>query len=360
MDRAFSPRLGRSLPSLGVPRVRGVAVLLWRRPRLRLALLCALGALALGAGGWLVLRNSSLAAVQRVRISGVHGADAAQIEAALEHAARGMSTLDVKRGALLVAVARFHVVRELTVTPSFPHGLRIRVSEQLPVAVLLAGGIRTAVAADGVVLGPGLLGGALPSVNASGAEPLPGQRVAATTTRAELSVLGAAPSALLGWVQRVFTGPEGLTVQMRGGLAIYFGNATRAHAKWLAAARVLADPGSAGATYVDVRLPERPAAGTAAAGGFATSASAALQVGASDPSAAALAATLDEAVAGGANTSAAAATPSEPAAAASAPSGSSAAPSESAAPSANSTAPIGESPAAAAPGAEEPSASTSG
>ena len=82
-------------------------------------------------------------------------------------------------------------------------------------------------------------------------------------------MLGAAPRVLLGWVSKVFMGPEGMTVAMRNGVALYFGDVTRPHAKWLAAARVLADPSSAGATYVDVRAPERPAAGTTAAGGLA-------------------------------------------------------------------------------------------
>jgi len=52
---------------------------------------------------------------------------------------------------------------------------------------------------------------------------------------------------------------------MRGGPQILFGDDQRPRAKWVAAARVLSDESSAGATYVDVRLPERPAAG-----GFAT------------------------------------------------------------------------------------------
>ncbi len=82
-------------------------------------------------------------------------------------------------------------------------------------------------------------------------------------------MLGAAPRVLLGWVSKVFMGPEGLTVAMRNGVSLYFGDATRPHAKWLSAARVLADPSSAGATYVDLRAPERPAAGTTAAGGLA-------------------------------------------------------------------------------------------
>jgi cell division protein FtsQ len=314
MDRALSARLGRRpFPSLGVaPRVRAAAAFVWQRRRLRIALLAALGALVVATGGFLFLRHSSLAAVERVRISGVHGADAAQIDAALTRAARGMSTLDVKRGTLLAAVAQFRVVRDLRLSPSFPHGLRIHVIEQPPVAVLLAAGSRTAVAADGVVLGPALVAGTLPSVHVGGVDPLPGQHVAAASVRAELSVLGAAPRTLLGWVQRVFMGPEGLTVTMRDGLAIYFGNATRPRAKWIAAARVLADPSSAGASYLDVRLPERPAAGTDASGGFADSGSTTTQVSASDPSAAALAATLDEAVSGGADATGAATAPSEP------------------------------------------------
>ncbi len=51
-----------------------------------------------------------------------------------------MSTLDVTPGALRAAVAPFPVVREVRATASFPHGLRITVVEQLPVAALRSGG----------------------------------------------------------------------------------------------------------------------------------------------------------------------------------------------------------------------------
>jgi cell division protein FtsQ len=259
-----------------------------------------LAALALG-GGWLWLRDSPLVSVEHVRISGVEGVDAAPIEAALQGAARRMSTLNVNVGALRAAVAPFRVVRDLSVSASFPHGLRIRVVEQLPVAALTAGGVRTAVAADGVVLGPSLLSSqsaSLPAIALPGSRTLLGGRVEDAAVRAELSVLGAAPRVLLGWVARVFAGREGLTVAMRNGLSIFFGDAARPHAKWLSAARVLADPSSAGATYVDVRAPERPAAGTTAAGGLEGSATPA-QVSASDPTSAALANVLAEAVDGG-------------------------------------------------------------
>lgn len=230
------------------------------RRRLRIALLGALVAFALLVGAWMLLRHSPLVSVQHVQVSGVHGPEAAAIEAALVAAARHMSTLDVRSGTLRSAVAPFRVVREVHAVASFPHGLHISVIEQLPVAALAVGGIRTAVAADGVVLGPALLSGSLPTLNGS-YEPTMGQRVSDPSLLAPLTVLGAAPSPLAKLVVRVFSGPTGLTAAMRNGLLIYFGDATRPHAKWLSLARVLADSSSTGASYVDVRLPERPAAG---------------------------------------------------------------------------------------------------
>jgi cell division septal protein FtsQ len=236
--------------------------LLSRRRRLRLALIVLLLAAPPLAGGWLWLRHSSLVSVEHVKVSGVHGPDAHAIDAALIGAARHMSTLDVHLGALRAAVAPFRLVREVRASPSFPHGLHIRVIEQPPVAALVAGAVRTAVAADGVVLGPALLSGSLPTVAASFA-PVTGAHLHDASLSAVLSALGAAPAPFAKLLVRAFTGPKGLTVTMRGGLSVYFGDGSRPHAKWLSLARVLSDPSSAGASYVDVRLPDRPAAGFA-------------------------------------------------------------------------------------------------
>jgi len=267
----------------------------------------ALAVLALLGGGWLLLRKSPLVSVEHIQIAGVQGVDAGPIDAALQGAARGMSTLNVNVAALRAAVAPYHVVRELSVSTSFPHGLRIHVIEQLPVAAVSIGGTHTAVAADGVVLGPDLLASErvpLPAIALAAGSPAPlGGHVENATARAELTVLGAAPRVLLGWVSKVFMGSEGLTVAMRNGVSIYFGDATRPHAKWLSAARVLADPSSAGATYVDVSAPERPAAGTTAAGGLAGSAAdGQAATSATDATSAALANVLAEAIGGGAGT----------------------------------------------------------
>ncbi len=299
MDRSFALPLPRRLPAPTLPRG-------WART----ALVGMLVALPLLGAGWLWLRNSPLVAVEHVHVHGAHGTEAHAIDVALEEAATHMSTLNVNVGALRAAVAPFHVVRALQVSASFPHTLSIRVIDQLPVAALVVDGVKTAVAADGAVLGPSLLKSSLPTVPGAAGEPLGGGHVHSASALAALAVLGAVPPALAGWVARVYSGREGLTVAMRNGLEIYFGDATRPHAKWLAALRVLASPSSAGAWYVDVRLPERPAAGLsggASGEAGATTGSTPAGVSASDPTAAALAATLDEAVNGGSSATSAAA-----------------------------------------------------
>src|SRR5271156_4830197 len=304
--RSDLPRWRPSRPLSAVSGLVGAAwALVLAHRRMRIALLGAVIALALLAGGWLGLRNSSLVAVQQVHVSGVHGSQAGAIEAALAGAARRMSTLDVNSGALRAAVAPYRVVREVHTSASFPHGLHIDVVEQLPVAALTISGERTAVAADGVILGPGLLSSSLPTLSAGSERSVIGLPtkgvVHGESLLGPLTVLGAAPARMDNEVARVFNGPKGVTVAMRNGLVVYFGDATRPHAKWLALARVLADPSSAGASYVDVRVPERPAAGFAGTSQAPStvSASQAEPASASDPNTAAeLAAGLTAALGG--------------------------------------------------------------
>ncbi len=307
---------------LGWLRARGgdaLTRLRLNRLALRIAL-CALLALPLLGGGWLWLRDSSLVSVRHVHITGVHGVDAIAIRTALDGAATRMTTMDFNAGALRAAVSSFAIVGALHVSTSFPHTVSIAVSERPPVAALLSAGERTAVAADGTVLGPALLSSSLPTINGS-VEPLARARVHDPTTLGAVQVLGAAPAALASFVARVFNGPEGLTVAMRTGLLVYFGNARRPHAKWLSLARVLTSPSAAGALYVDVRMPERPAAGfssspsssssaNSSANGPSTSVPVPLEAGAADPTAAALAERLATAAGTGSSASSASQAPS--------------------------------------------------
>lgn len=270
-----------------------------KRPPLRL-IACAALPLPLLGGGWLLLRDSSLVAVDHVHIAGVHGAQAVEIRRALDAAAAGMSTLHFSQAALRAAVAGYPEVASVSATTGFPHTVDIDVLERPAVAVLVGPGERTAVAADGTVLGPALLSGSLPAVTAKAALPATGRRVGEAGALAAARALGAAPAQLLAHVERAYEGEEGLTLQMRNGLLVYFGDAALPHAKWLALARVLASPDAAGATYVDVRLPSRPAAGFSQPGSAAagTSTLTPAQVGSSDPAAAKLAEQLSRAVGG--------------------------------------------------------------
>ena len=52
-----------------------------------------------------------------------------------------------------------------------------------------------------------------------------------------------------------------MTLELRDGPELIFGSAGDARGKWRAAARVLAEPSSAGATYLDLRVPKLVAAG---------------------------------------------------------------------------------------------------
>jgi cell division protein FtsQ len=292
--------------SLSLPRpfVALGARRLARRLSLRVVLYAAVLLFLLG-GGWMALRNSSLVAVEHVHIAGVHGAQAIEIRHALDAAAGRMSTLHFDQGVLRSAVAAYPEVGAVSASASFPHTLSIQVSERVPVATLVGPGERTAISADGTVLGPALASTALPTV-ATTTAPAPGTRVRETSALAAAAALGAAPAGLLRYVTRVYQGPEGLTLQMHNGLLVYFGDGGYPHAKWLSLARVLSSPDAAGATYVDVRLPARPAAGFGQPGSATVSSSklTSSQVGTTDPAAAKLAEQLSREVGGGTSSSA--------------------------------------------------------
>jgi cell division protein FtsQ len=292
--RRTTRRRGRHRP---VSKTRAGYALRWLRGH-RLAWRATLGVLVavpLLGGGWLWLRDSSLVRVRHVHITGVHGPEALQIRQALAGAAARMTTMDFNVGVLRAAVSSYAIVGAVRATPSFPRGVSISVTERPPVAALLTAGQRTALAADGTALGPALLSSSLPNV-AGAVEPPAGARVRDPAALAAVAVLAAAPARFAAFVVRVYDGPEGLTVAMRNGLLVYFGNATRPHAKWLSLARVLVSPSAVGAVYVDVRLPERPAAGFSSAS--SSSSSTTVEGSSSEPTAEALAASLSKAAGG--------------------------------------------------------------
>jgi len=238
----------------GVPRRRIV-----RRPPPRV--LAALAAMLLLLGGaWMWLRDSSLVAVDRVSVTGATGPDASQIRSALVAAARNMTTLDVRMAQLRTAVAPYPVVKTIRVTTHFPHGMTIHVIEQIPVGAVVVAGRTIAVSEDGTLLHDAGAQASLPTIPLR--VPPGGRRLTDPGALAAVALLAAAPYQFLGRITLVTTvATHGLVAQVRGGPSIYFGDSSHLSAKWTAAAAVLADPESAGALYIDVTDPERPAAG---------------------------------------------------------------------------------------------------
>ncbi len=311
MELSLPLRLPHARPRGSRPRLGDLAPAILRgRPRAVRGALCLALALPSLGGAWLWLRDSPLVAVREVRVAGVRGPEAIAIRDALERAATGMTTMRFSVAALRAAVSGYPIVASIQARTSFPHGVSIQVRERVPVAVLVAPGERSALAADGTALGPGLASAALPTIAVKGV-PAPGRPVAEAAPLAAATLLGAAPPALLRYVARVYEGTEGMTAQMRDGLLVYFGAASLPHAKWLSLARVLGSPTAAGAVYVDVRLPSRPAAGFAFTPPARASATSASRIGGADPAAAALAERLAQSTGAGssAGTTAAAAEP---------------------------------------------------
>lgn len=226
-------------------------------PRVIVALALVVG---LAIGGWFWLRDSSLVSVERVTVAGVSGPDAGRIRSALTRAAHNMTTLDVRMDQLNTAVGPYPVVKKLEVSIRFPHGMRIHVIEEVPVAMVELGGRTVAVASDGTLLHDA---GALPPLPLIELRAPPGgTRLTHANGLGVVALLAAAPYPLLTHLMQAgSTSARGLVAQVRGGPSIYFGDGTRLGAKWTAAAEVLANAGSAGAEYIDVSDPERPVAG---------------------------------------------------------------------------------------------------
>jgi cell division protein FtsQ len=243
----------RAVPSVATVTPRGRRLL-----RLALALTLVAGLLTVG---WLGLRDSGLTRVRDVEITGVTASDGDQVKQALEGAAREMSTLHVREDALHEAAARFASVRDLRVSTDFPHRMTIRVLERRPVAALVParGGKRVPVTRDGLVLTGVTAERDLPSLVVKTG--MATDRVTDTRARRALRIAAEAPGPLRRRADTLELSARGVTVTLRDGPDLIFGSAEDADQKWRAAARVLAETSSQGATYLDLRVPGRVAAG---------------------------------------------------------------------------------------------------
>lgn len=227
-------------------------------------LLAALAvALCLAGAYWFWFRDSSFVAVERVTVEGVSGPGSDEVSAALKEAAGSMTTLHVRDDELEQAVAGFPTVVSVSADADFPRGLAIRVVDRPPAMLAATEGRELPVAGDGTVLA-GLDVGDTPLPRVEVAK-LPSQGALQGEDLELARVAGAAPAPLLELIRDLrFDSSEGVEATLEGDVPIYFGTGERAPEKWAAVAAILADPQVDTLTYLDVRVPERPALGGAA------------------------------------------------------------------------------------------------
>ena len=230
-------------------------------PRLRRRLVAlVVVALMLAAGYHFWLRDSSFLAVDDVKVTGLTTDDSERVRNALRAAGHTMTTLHVDRDVLEEAVVHYPVVRELQISPEFPHGLTIHVIEHHAAALLELGDKRVPVAGDGTILRGLPVEGRLPSIDAG--KGAGGDRLTDADALGAARLAGAAPGPLRKRVESITArADDGLVATLSDGPELIFGDSSRARSKWIAAARVLADPEAEGATYIDLRKQDRPAAG---------------------------------------------------------------------------------------------------
>jgi cell division septal protein FtsQ len=211
--------------------------------------------------GWVWYKSSSFVKVEHVTVTGLTGPDVRQIRAALTDSALGMTTLNMNISKLERAVESYAYVQSITVSRHGAHAVTVHVTEQVPVALIDVGGQAEVVdSRDQILQSTTIPHGELPEVPLRSA-PL-GELVTARGARASIAVLTAAPYALLPHVENATMSSEhGVIVQLRDGPQLYFGPTDELAQKWAAVVAVLQNSDSAGAGYIDVSDPGRPAAG---------------------------------------------------------------------------------------------------
>jgi len=245
-------RIARTVPRAALSIPRGL-----NRKRLLIAL-AAVALLLAAYQFW--FRDSSLVAIDDVEVSGLTYSEE-EIVAALTSSAEKMTTLNADPAALERAVEGFPTVASISIDPGFPHQLAIAVTERTPVAII-GGGDGIAVAGDGTVRAGVATGDAELPVLEIDKPPSSGRLDGVALAQAE--VLGAAPGPIRPAIEEARVDKDdGVVVGLVEGIDVRFGDSSDAAAKWASAVAILADPKLDQISYVDVRLPGRPAIGGA-------------------------------------------------------------------------------------------------
>ncbi len=230
-----------------------------RRPLLVVGV--ALVLVGSGIGGYLGARDTGIFALDRIQISGAPPSTAARIRAAL-HGDVGKSLVRFDRGDAARRLAAVSEIADARFDRDFPHTLRIRVRLERPVAVLRRGSDAWLVSSSARVLEhldkrpyPRLPRIWLPA----GTDVSVNSTLDGVAARGVAAVAPLRPLHLAGRVHQVLVGDGQLTLVLASGTEVRLGDSGDLRLKLSIAKQIL--PLAAGASYVDVSVPERPVAG---------------------------------------------------------------------------------------------------
>jgi len=249
---------------LPLPRRHGVDVL--RLAPSGRSLLVGAALILVAAGMYGIARETSLFAVDAIRVRGASPALAAEVQREL-HRYDGRSLVSLDAASVENRVAGLPAVRAATVDRAFPHTLVVRVVRELPVAVLRRGADSFLVSPRGRVIAP---------VPRGTHRDLPRIWLPTSTELQLGSFLGGGDGGLAARSLAAFVGSgfpgvtfvralDGqITLGLRGGLEIHLGAPVDLRLKIAIAHGIvpgLALPAAGGPDYLDISVPERPVAG---------------------------------------------------------------------------------------------------
>ncbi len=221
-----------------------------------------MGVLLLGLGGYLIARESSLFAIDRIEVRGASPRVAGQVREALGPVL-GRPLVGLDGSAVLRDVDALPTVVRASYDRAFPHTLRVTVVSERPAAVLRQGSESWLVSARGRVM-ERLPGSALPRLPriwlSTHTHVSIGSEVGVAGTAAAARAVGLAGA----FAVRVASASDSdgtLLFRLHSGLELLLGDGTDIKLKVAVAAHVLAVLPS-GSVFLDVSNPGRPVSGT--------------------------------------------------------------------------------------------------
>jgi cell division protein FtsQ len=215
-------------------------------------------ALISAVGLWVT--NSPLFEMRSLSVNGNQHLSDARV-ARLAGLSRTTNVLWLRTGATARRIERDPWVLRAEVSRTLPGAITISIEERRAVAVVE--GRRSTlllVSGDGMILGRASRKSRLPVIRVPGATETVGSRISGSP--AELIVARTLPATLRGRVKRVARTSRGsLTLILRDGVSVLYGDASDAGAKARAVASLLSWAHQRGirADYIDVRAPGAPA-----------------------------------------------------------------------------------------------------